>query len=84
MLYQRVGASGATDVATQNLFADLPGRSERTVVVGAHLDGVANGPGINDNGSGVEVATRGAEDSHRLLRGIGWFWLRWRVSVGAC
>ena len=53
VLYQRVGASGTTDVVTQNLFADLPGRSERTVVVGAHLDGVATGPGINDNGSGV-------------------------------
>ena len=27
-------------------------RADRTVVVGAHLDSVAEGPGINDNGSG--------------------------------
>lgn len=40
-------------VVTENLIADLPGLGGRTVVVGAHLDGVGGGPGINDNGSGV-------------------------------
>lgn len=41
-------------VTTENLIADtLVGSAERTVVVGAHLDGVAEGPGINDNASGV-------------------------------
>lgn len=40
-------------VTTENLIADWPGESGGTVVVGAHLDGVADGPGINDNGSGV-------------------------------
>ena len=29
------------------------GNADNVVVVGAHLDGVAAGPGINDNGSGV-------------------------------
>ncbi len=38
---------------TWNVLAELPGqRSDRDVVVGAHLDSVVAGPGINDNGSG--------------------------------
>jgi Zn-dependent M28 family amino/carboxypeptidase len=46
---------------TANVIADTKtGRKDRTVVVGAHLDSVAAGPGINDNGSGsaalLEVA----------------------------
>lgn len=41
-------------VETANLLADSPtGRTDRTVVVGGHLDGVEEGPGINDNGSGT-------------------------------
>jgi len=36
-----------------NLIAELPGRdSSKVVMVGAHLDSVSEGPGINDNGSG--------------------------------
>jgi Zn-dependent M28 family amino/carboxypeptidase len=39
---------------TKNVIADYPGgRADRTVVVGAHLDSVPEGPGINDNGSGT-------------------------------
>ncbi len=46
--------STVTRVTTENLLAETPtGAGERTLVVGAHLDGVAEGPGINDNGSGV-------------------------------
>ncbi len=46
---------------TANLIADTKtGRTDRVVVVGAHLDSVPEGPGINDNGSGsasdLEVA----------------------------
>ncbi len=41
---------------TFNLLADTPGgRADRLVVVGAHLDSVAEGPGINDNGSGTST-----------------------------
>lgn len=41
-------------VVTENLLADTPtGRTDRTVVVGGHLDSVGEGPGINDNGSGT-------------------------------
>jgi Zn-dependent M28 family amino/carboxypeptidase len=39
--------------STQNLTAELPGKSsDGVVMVGAHLDSVPEGPGINDNGSG--------------------------------
>jgi Zn-dependent M28 family amino/carboxypeptidase len=41
---------------TNNVIAETRGgRPDRTVVVGAHLDSVAEGPGINDNGSGSAV-----------------------------
>ena len=41
-------------VNTENLIADTPGgRTDRTVLVGAHLDSVPEGPGINDNGTGT-------------------------------
>jgi Zn-dependent M28 family amino/carboxypeptidase len=49
---------------TYNTIADAPdgGRTDRTVVVGSHLDSVAAGPGINDDGSGsaqdLEIALR--------------------------
>ena len=42
-----------TDQPTANLIAKTKtGRTDRQVVVGAHLDSVYGGPGINDNGSG--------------------------------
>lgn len=38
---------------TENVIADTAcGEGSQTIVVGAHLDSVADGPGINDNGSG--------------------------------
>jgi Zn-dependent M28 family amino/carboxypeptidase len=49
---------------TYNTIADAPdgGRTDHTVVVGSHLDSVAAGPGINDDGSGssqdLEIALR--------------------------
>ena len=48
------------------MLADTPsGRADRTVLVGAHLDSVLEGPGINDNGSGsaaiLETALQMAE-----------------------
>ena len=46
---------------TENVIAETPtGDAENVIVVGAHLDSVTAGPGINDNGSGsgtiLEVA----------------------------
>ena len=41
---------------TKNVIADSPkGNPDKVVVVGAHLDSVTEGPGINDNGSGTAV-----------------------------
>lgn len=49
-------------VETANILADTPGgRDDRVVVVGAHLDSVPEGPGINDNGSGVGTVLEIAE-----------------------
>ncbi len=55
------------NATTSNLIADTPGgNGNRTVVVGAHLDSVTEGPGINDNGSGtagiLEIAEEMAEN----------------------
>ena len=58
---------------TENVIAETAaGDPNRTVVVGAHLDSVAAGPGINDNGSGtagvLEIAAvrrRGLEAQNR-------------------
>lgn len=36
-----------------NLLAERPGSGPEVVMIGAHLDSDASGPGINDNGSGV-------------------------------
>ncbi len=66
-----VTLAGSTDTISEertssNVTADLPGgRTDRTVVSGAHLDSVIEGPGINDNGSGsaaqLETAIQIAE-----------------------
>jgi Zn-dependent M28 family amino/carboxypeptidase len=81
-LYQTQGARVSLAIQTvsamrntSNVIADTPqGRADRTVVVGAHLDSVAEGPGINDNGSGsatiLEVALQmsklGIEPTNRV------------------
>lgn len=46
-----------------NVIADWPddGPSDEVVMVGAHLDSVPAGPGINDNGSGVALVLATAE-----------------------
>jgi Zn-dependent M28 family amino/carboxypeptidase len=53
----RVSISADTLVENRNtssIIADYPGgRTDRTLIVGAHLDSVPQGPGINDNGSGT-------------------------------
>ncbi len=61
----------ATTVPTtqENLIADTPtGNPERTTVVGAHLDSVEEGPGINDNGSGSGAILEIAEEIAELPR----------------
>ncbi len=57
----------AENRSTYNLLADTAGgRDDRLVVLGGHLDSVAAGPGINDNGSGVATILEVARQMSRL------------------
>ena len=49
-----------------NVVADLPGRRGGAVLLGAHLDSVGHGPGINDNGSGSALVLEVARQARRL------------------
>jgi Zn-dependent M28 family amino/carboxypeptidase len=52
---------------TRNIIADSPtGSDDRVWVVGAHLDSVIAGPGINDNGSGSSTILEIAEEMAEL------------------
>ena len=63
----RIVLSVATTRArAANVIADLPGRRSGVVLLGAHLDSVANGPGINDNGSGTALVLEVARQARRL------------------
>ena len=46
-------AFAAGGVPSTNLIAELPGSQDAVIMLGAHLDSVVAGPGINDNASGV-------------------------------
>jgi hypothetical protein len=55
------------NVQTNNVIAETSGgRADRTVVVGGHLDSVYDGPGINDDGSGVSTMLETAEQMKAL------------------
>ncbi len=76
-LGQELSAAGTTvSITTQtesetrptwNVLAESATKAGKTVVVGAHLDSVVEGPGINDNGSGsstiLEIAEEMAADN---------------------
>jgi len=59
---------------TDNVIAETSGDPNNVVVVGAHLDSVPRGPGINDNGSGSagileiaeQMAARGIEPRNQV------------------
>ncbi len=56
-----------TETTQHNLTADTEeGDPERTIVVGAHLDSVEEGPGINDNASGSGTLIEMAEEIAKL------------------
>ncbi|MFI1993981.1 M28 family metallopeptidase [Actinoplanes sp. NPDC020271] len=62
-----------------NLIADWPGGdTSKTLMVGAHLDSVTAGPGINDNGSGsaanLEVALQVARSGFQPARHLRFGW----------
>jgi Zn-dependent M28 family amino/carboxypeptidase len=84
----RSGPTGTRVVITADVVAERrrtsnvigesrSGDSRNVVVVGAHLDSVAAGPGINDNGSGSAVVLEAAERlasvrSRNRLRFVWW------------
>jgi Zn-dependent M28 family amino/carboxypeptidase len=55
-----------TPIPQVNVIADTGGNPDRTIVVGAHLDSVEAGPGINDNGSGSSGVLELAEEMAEL------------------
>jgi Zn-dependent M28 family amino/carboxypeptidase len=57
-----------TPITQYNVTADTAGNPDRTIVVGAHLDSVEEGPGINDNGSGSSGILEIAEEMAELKR----------------
>src|SRR5262245_61799478 len=65
---------------TRNVLADTAFNSDRSlIIVGAHLDSVPEGPGINDNGSGsavvLEAALRLAQGPTQARAGVRFaFW----------
>jgi len=70
--------TGAETLPTRNVIAELPGRNDdNVVVVGAHLDSVNAGPGINDNGSGsaaiLETAIQMAKVKPRNTVRFAWW-----------
>ncbi|MFJ8214568.1 M28 family metallopeptidase [Streptomyces sp. NPDC096033] len=64
---------------TWNVIAETKGGDpENTVFLGAHLDSVAAGPGINDNGSGsagiLQVAQRLAGEQKKIKNKVKFAW----------
>jgi aminopeptidase Y len=56
-----------TPATSSNVLAETPGGNPNNVVmVGAHLDSVSAGPGINDNGSGSAAVLEVAEQLYRV------------------
>ena len=53
------------ELTTRNVIAETSGR-DNNVVVGAHLDSVEDGPGINDNGSGSSAILEIAEEMRKV------------------
>jgi Zn-dependent M28 family amino/carboxypeptidase len=75
----RVAAATVSEArATASLLAERPGTDgDRVVMLGAHLDSVSGGPGINDNGSGtaavLEIARALARRSPRATVRFAWW-----------
>ena len=71
--------SGCTTGAGPNIIADWPGGDPAQVVMmGAHLDSVTAGPGINDNGSGssmlLELALTLAAQNPAMAKHVRFGW----------
>jgi Zn-dependent M28 family amino/carboxypeptidase len=69
----------AEERTTRNVIAETPGGdANHVVVIGAHLDSVSRGPGINDNGSGsatiLEVAETFAAQARETRNKLRFIW----------
>jgi aminopeptidase Y len=65
-------------VQSDNVIAETPGGdADHVVILGAHLDSVIDGPGINDNATGVAVVLGVARQLADLTRGEP----TWKVRV---
>lgn len=69
----------AENRTTRNVIAETPGGDpDSVVVIGAHLDSVSRGPGINDNGSGsatiLEVAEVFAAQQREARNKLRFMW----------
>ncbi|MFF2227862.1 M28 family metallopeptidase [Streptomyces globisporus] len=67
------------DRPTRNVIAETPGgNAAKTVMLGAHLDSVTEGPGINDNGSGsaglLDVALKLAKSKSKPANKVRFAW----------
>ena len=60
-LHMQTTAEFKTFESTNVIAETAGGRPDRVVLLGAHLDSVAEGPGINDNGSGTATILEIAE-----------------------
>jgi Zn-dependent M28 family amino/carboxypeptidase len=74
----RVNVDPPQEVIQYNVLAELPGRNDDNVVMaGAHLDGVQQGPGVQDNGSGsaaiLETAVQMAKVKPRNTVRFAWW-----------
>ena len=63
----------------ENVIADWPGgETDNTIMIGGHLDSVADGPGIDDNGSGsaavLQIALTVAENNPELKNHMRFAW----------
>jgi hypothetical protein len=73
-----VDAPAVTQITQVNVIAELPGiNPDNVVMVGGHLDSVATGPGVQDNGSGnaavLETAIQMAKiKPHNTVRFAWW------------
>jgi Zn-dependent M28 family amino/carboxypeptidase len=80
VLHVATSTEADLEATTKNLIADTRGgNADQTVVVGAHLDSVVEGPGINDNGSGtstiLEIAEAMSEQKVKPRRAVRFaFW----------
>jgi Zn-dependent M28 family amino/carboxypeptidase len=63
----RVNVDAPQNITVYNVLAETTGGNDGNVVMaGAHLDSVARGPGINDNGSGVAALLETAEQMAKV------------------